>query len=62
MPIIQIDMIEGRTVEQKRDLVKKVTQAVCDAIDAKPERVKIKLVDMARENYAVAGELMLDQK
>lgn len=55
-------MIEGRTVEQKRDLVKKVTQAVCDAIDAKPERVKIKLVDMARENYAVAGELMLDQK
>jgi len=30
MPIIQIDMLEGRTVEQKRNLVQKVTEVVCE--------------------------------
>ncbi len=62
MPIVQINMIAGRTIDQKRALVQKVTKAICESIDAKPEKVKIKLVDMEPENYAVAGQLILDQK
>lgn len=62
MPIIHIDLLEGRTVEKKRALVEKVTEAVCEAIDAPADHVRIILNDMPKENYAVAGTLNLDKK
>ena len=61
MPIINIDMIAGRTLDQKRKLVELVTKAVCESIGTTPERVKIKLNDMEPENYAISGELIADQ-
>jgi len=62
MPIIQIHLIEGRTVEQKRALVDKVTKAVCETVNVTPEHVKIVLSDMARHDYATAGVLKLDEQ
>jgi 4-oxalocrotonate tautomerase len=62
MPILQIHLIEGRTVEQKRALVEKVTQAVCETVNVTPEHVKIILLDMAKHDYATAGVLKLDEK
>lgn len=62
MPILQIHLIEGRTVEQKRALVEKVTQAVCETVNVTPEHVKIILLDMARHDYATAGVLKIDEK
>ena len=32
MPLITIDMLEGRTVEQKRELVESLTQLVSEKI------------------------------
>lgn len=61
MPIVQIHLIEGRTVEQKRTLVKKVTDAVCESVSVPPEAVKIILSDMARHDYAIGGVLKLDE-
>ena len=62
MPIINIDMMCGRTLNQKRELVKSVTKAVCESIGTTPDRVKIKLNDMKPESYAISGELIADQK
>jgi 4-oxalocrotonate tautomerase len=62
MPIIQIHLIEGRTVDQKRALVDKVTKAVCETVNVTPEHVKIVLLDMARHDYATAGVLKLDEQ
>ena len=62
MPIINIDMIAGRTLDQKRNLVKSVTKVVCESIGTTPDRVKIKLNDMKPENYAISGELIADQE
>lgn len=62
MPIIHVHLIEGRTIDQKRALVKKVTQAVCESVNVQPDAVKIVLNDMAKHDYAVAGELWVDQK
>ena len=41
MPTIQIGMCAGRTVDQKRDLVQRVTQAVGDALGVGPDAVRI---------------------
>ncbi len=62
MPNVQIDMFEGRTIDQKRMLVEKVTKAIVESIDTKPENVKIVIRDMPRENSATAGILAIDKK
>ncbi len=61
MPIIQIHLLEGRSPEKKRNLVKAVTQAVCETIDAPPEQVRIILSEMAKEDYSIAGTLIADK-
>ena len=62
MPIVQIHMIEGRSLEQKRALVDKVTQAICETVNVTPEHVKIIISDMAKHDYAIGGVLKLDEK
>lgn len=62
MPIVHIHLIEGRTLEQKRKLVQKVTKAVCESVDTPPEAVKIILSDMARHDYAEAGVLYSEKE
>ena len=62
MPIIQVHMIEGRTVDQKRALVANMTDAVSKSLDVKPEDVRIILQEMAKQDYAVAGVLVADKK
>ena len=61
MPIIQVYMIEGRTVDQKRKLVTEMTQAVVNTLGVKPEDVRIILDDMARHDYSVGGTLIMDK-
>ena len=56
MPILNIGLIEGRSDEQKEDLIKKVTDACVSALDVKPETVRIVLSDIATQDFGVAGE------
>lgn len=62
MPIVQIHLIEGRTAEQKRNLVKKVTEAVSETIGTPPEAVHIILTDMKRSDYAEGGVLYSEKR
>lgn len=55
MPFAQIYMIEGRTVEQKRAVIEKVTQALVDAIDAPKENVRVWIHDVPKENWGISG-------
>jgi 4-oxalocrotonate tautomerase len=61
MPQVQITMLTGRTVDQKRRLVQRVTQVLCDELDAKPEAVVVTLIEVPRENYARGGVLIADR-
>lgn len=62
MPIVQIELLEGRTLEQKKLMVEKVTQAIVESAGAKPENVTIIIREMAKENYANAGVLSSEKK
>lgn len=62
MPIIQVEMLVGRTVEQKRAMVEKVTQAMVETVGCEKEAVKIIIRDMEFENYAMGGVLKFDMK
>lgn len=61
MPIVQIDFFEGRTVEQKRALVEKVTKAIVESVDCPESAVSIIIREMKKENYALAGKLWCDK-
>ncbi len=62
MPIIHVNMFEGRTVDQKRKLVTNMTEAVVKSLDCKPEAVRIVLHELPRTNIAAAGVLASDRK
>ena len=62
MPIIQVEMLKGRTLEQKRALVEKVTQAVVETANCPKEAVKIIIREMEFENYSQGGVLKCDKK
>lgn len=60
MPVVQIEMIKGRTLQQKRDMVQKVTDVLVDTIQCKKEAVTIVIREVDKENIAKAGVLHSD--
>ena len=60
MPLIIIEADEGRTVEQKRGLVKDITEAVCRNFNVSPEAVSILMHEGKKENRARGGKLAID--
>jgi 4-oxalocrotonate tautomerase len=57
MPTLRVELMEGRTVEQKKALVQALTQAVVDTLGSKPESVDILLYDIKRHDWATGGQL-----
>ena len=55
MPFAQIYMIEGRTEEQKRAVIEKVTQALVEAVGAPKESVRVWIHEMPKTNWGIAG-------
>jgi 4-oxalocrotonate tautomerase len=62
MPIINVTMDEGSTIEQKRELVKDMTESVVKSLGVKPDRVRIIISEFPKTNFAVAGVLISDKK
>ena len=62
MPVIQVTMLKGRTVEQKRKLAERFTQAMVEEAKATKEAVTITFVEVSREDYASGGVLIVDKK
>ena len=62
MPTIRVELLEGRTPEQKTALVKALTQAAVDSLGAKPESVDVLLFDIPRQNWATGGVQWSEKK
>lgn len=60
MPFAQIYMLEGRTEEQKRAVIEKVTQALQEAIGAPKESVRVWIHEMSKTNWGIAGQTAKD--
>ncbi|GAC33290.1 2-hydroxymuconate tautomerase [Alteromonas sp. KS69] len=56
MPIAQINIIEGRTDEQKEALISEVTDAIVRAIGAPKPSVRIIINEMPKQHFGIAGE------
>ena len=60
MPIVTVNIKEGRTVEQKREMARRMTQVICETMKVEPAEVRIIVNDMKNENFAIGGTLVCD--
>lgn len=61
MPLIVVKMLEGRSVEQKRRLVREMTTVVAKYTGAPEEQVDVIIEDYPKENWAKGGVLFYDK-
>lgn len=60
MPVVQIYMWKGRTVEQKRKLTEEITKAFESVAGVAPTSLHIIFQDIEKNDWAYAGKLASD--
>ena len=61
MPEVYVHAVEGRTLDQKRALVKDITAAVVRHFGVSAEAVLVQIVESAKENKAKGGVLFSER-
>ncbi len=61
MPEIYVYALEGRTVDQKRSLVKDITDAVVRNFKVAPDAVMVQIMESPKDSKAKGGVLFSDQ-
>jgi 4-oxalocrotonate tautomerase len=56
MPLAQIFMIEGRSAEQKKAVIEKVTAAIVEASGAPIEAVRVWIQEVPSSDWGIAGK------
>jgi 4-oxalocrotonate tautomerase len=62
MPVIQITISIGRSVEQKRELVNVLTEETARIMKTDKAKVRILIYEVSRENWSNAGVLGIDME
>ncbi len=55
MPIVQVQMLRGRSADQKRRLIFELTRVMEDVVGADPERVNVVIVGLDAESWGRGG-------
>ena len=61
MPVIRVDLLKGRTRDQKRAFTKAVTDAFIATCGGTPESVNVIFQDVERDDWGVAGQLVSEK-
>lgn len=62
MPYVRVELLAGRTAEQKSAIARDITDSLVSHAGAKPESIFVVFEDVARENWATAGCLVSEDK
>ena len=57
MPLIAIHLLEGRSAEQKKNLLSAVTEAVHRSLDAPLPTIRIWIQEFSPDDYMIGGRL-----
>lgn len=57
MPTYHVEMLEGRTLAQKKQLVEAITRVSVEVLGGQPDSVDVLITDIKRENWATGGKL-----
>lgn len=56
MPLVQVTMVRGRTVEQKHALIASVSAAVADSLGTPIERVRVAIYEVGPDEWGIGGQ------
>jgi 4-oxalocrotonate tautomerase family enzyme len=62
MPVVVVQIWEGRTVGQKRRLARAITDAMIEHMEANPSGLHVAIQEYTKENWARAGVLGIDRQ
>lgn len=56
MPIIHVQVIEGRTDEQLSKLMERLTLAAAESLDVQKEQVRVLIQEIPNKHWGVGGK------
>ncbi|MDJ0768962.1 MAG: 2-hydroxymuconate tautomerase [Ilumatobacter sp.] len=62
MPLVHVQMADGRTSEQKRALMAAMTDAMVDHLGAPRESVRVWITEFPATDFMAGGELLADKQ
>lgn len=61
VPNVTIEWLEGRTLDQKRQVIVGITDLLVDVADARREAVQVTFREMSKEDWGRGGLLGIDR-
>ncbi|WP_409309270.1 tautomerase family protein [Pectobacterium sp. B1J-3] len=61
MPVIHVDILEGRTLEAKRAYVEALTECSIKHLGCQAQNVTVVLSEISFDHYGRAGKLKIDE-
>ena len=61
MAVVTIEMLEGRSLQQKQQLVAAITKAMVEIAHARPATLHVVIRDVPPTNWGLAGTLISEQ-
>ncbi|WP_067726820.1 4-oxalocrotonate tautomerase [Oceanobacillus damuensis] len=55
MPLVNIQIMEGRSPEKIETLMKNVTETVSESLDAPKENIRVIVSEVPKTNWAIGG-------
>lgn len=62
MPHVTVQLLEGRTTEQKRAAAKAIAEAIVQHLAAPIEGTTVVFQDISRDSWSRGGTLVVDRK
>lgn len=56
MPVIQVNLLEGRNEQQKQEFIEEVTDLAEDVLDARRKGVRVLFYEVAPTDWGIAGQ------
>ena len=56
MPLIQVTMVEGRTVEQKHALIRSLSESMAETLEVPLERIRVAIYEITPDEWGIGGE------
>jgi len=56
MPLIQVTMVEGRSTEQKHDLIRNLSHSMSETLGVPLERIRVAIYEITADEWGIGGE------
>jgi len=56
MPLIQVTMVEGRSVAQKHALIRNLSASMAETLGVPLERIRVAIYEVTADEWGIGGE------